>query len=329
MNFFDTYYNTNRMWSQGSYILTRFLKSAFTGPVKPTPGTAHNYYDPCPDKDKGFSESLFLSGKPFDFSRTWPNKPPIDIEIQNLALTKELTGQEDKIVLVGVNPGNLSDSGSQPNFSPMGPPLGRSSPYQIYTGGGARLVKTQLILHRDMFDYTLNVAGSAEAADIANRIRRLQKAWADELRWRQQADAAYNDPRYPAPGDLGGLSLADINDYRDLINQAQKQSQTVTLTIFRNVINWFRALQYPVYTKEGGIIAPRVFMRIGQFLQIEGWPNVTVTYDNIYSDGFPVKVTVDFQVTEAVQRAYDQTDIMTSSLGDNSAGMGTYVEWHN
>jgi hypothetical protein len=335
MDFFDTYYNSNSIWgSRGSYILTRFLKSAFTGPVRPTPGTAYNYYDPGPDKDRGFSEKLFLEGKPFDLTRTWPGRPPIDIEIQNLALTKELSGQEDKIILAGINPGNLTDSGSQPNFNTMGPPLGRSSPYQIYSGNGARNVKVTLALHRDMFDYQLNISGSKEIADWYEKMKKNQEAWInlqkEVAEMKRKSQESKDDPMIP--GDLySPMTMAEyeryVEFYQGALNQAKKQTELETLNIFRNTINWFRAIQYPVYTKEGGVIAPRVFMRIGQFIRIEGWPSVSISYENIYSEGFPVKVNIDFQVTETVQKAYDQTDIMSDRFEKDSAGMGTYVRW--
>ena len=332
MDFFDTYYNSNSIWgSRGSYILTRFLKSAFTGPVRPTPGTAYNYYDPGPDKGRGFNSQEYLKLYPNADFTNWPGRPPIDIEIQNLALTKELSGQEDKIILAGINPGNLTDSGSQPNFNTMGPPLGRSSPYQIYSGNGARNVKVTLGLHRDMFGYLLNISGSKKTADLYEKMKKDQEAWQkfqnEILRAKQEAEASgvlKPTERYLFPSTLYERYLAS---YKTAIEQAKKQAEDETMNTFRNTINWFRAIQYPVYTKEGGVIAPRVFMRIGQFIRIEGWPSVSISYENIYSEGFPVKVNIDFQVTETVQKAYDQTDIMSDRFEKDSAGMGTYVRW--
>ena len=321
MDFFDTYYNSNSVWgSRGSYILTRFLKSAFTGPVKPTPGTAKNYYEPNPAAGKGFDGKLFASTLA-DPSQNWPGRPPINIEVQNLALTQDLAGQEDKIILVGINPGNLSDSGSQPNFSTVGLPIGRSSPYQIYGGGSARVVKVTLALHRDMFGDKLYITKNQNIKSLNDQLLKI-------VAEREAALKRLSNPQSSVDLDAD-LELARELNYLERTQFLQRQSEMEVLQEYRNTINWFRSLQYPVYTKEGGVIAPRVFMRIGQFLEITGWPNVTVSYENIYTDGFPVRVNIDLQVTETVQRAYDQTGIATRYLTDKSDGMGNYVEWNN
>ena len=322
MNFFDTYYNSNNMWgSRGAYILTRFLKSAFTGPVRPTPGTARNYYEPNADAGKGFNGRLFASANLADPSQTWPGKPPIDIEVHNLALPKELTGQEDLVLLVGINPGNVTDSGSQPSFNAIGPPIGRSSPYQIYGGGGARVVRITIPLHRDMFGAKLYISGNK---NIQSLDEQLQKILAERDRLAQKR---LSDPQSSIDLDAD-LALAREMVSLERTQSLQRQSEMEVLQEYRNTINWFRALQYPVYTKEGGILAPRASMRIGQFLKIEGWPTVSVAYENIYTDGFPVKVNIDFQITETVQKAYDQTDIAKRFLSDESTGMGSYVQWN-
>ena len=92
----------------------------------------------------------------------------------------------------------------------------------------------------------------------------------------------------------------------------------MVLQSFVRTLNWFRSLEYPIYAQQG-VIAPRVYMRIGKFLVIEGWPQVGISYDNIYSEGYPVKATIDLSVYEALEQSYDQISI--------KKGAGMYVKW--
>lgn len=290
-----------------SYILTRFAKSVFTGPVRPTPGTAVAYSGTkSPDAGKGFNFKEWMMGHFPD--QQWPGDPPIDIEIKNLARPADKAGIEESLLLVGINPGGLQDNGNTPQFNPANV-LGRSSPFQVYLYNGARTVKATLPIHRDMFSF-YRPMGSEVQAIIDQYQENLEY-------WKLQKGKYLSE----------NATLVDDNG-QDMINEfitfRENAINGKILEAFRNTINWLRALQYPVYV-DGGVIAPKVYMRIGKFIQITGFPSIDVSYSNIYAEGYPVKADIGIMVTETVQNAYDQDRVYNKQDG-KSAGMD-YVEW--
>lgn len=282
-----------------SFIITRFAQSIFTGPVRPTPGTAKAYIKKAQDTYASeiagqYSDAYYKNRNTY---QGWPgNNPPIDIEIKNLA-RPDLTGADDSMILVGLNPGTLTDSGSEPRFDSVDV-LGRSSPFAVYRGGGARSVKATFKIHRDMFSFYLPF-GPRAMNDI-NYWEEMKKM--EEEGWGSEDTISYMEAQ---------------------LASAKKNLNEEILKAYRNTLNWIRALQYPVYDN-GGVIAPKVYMRIGKFLMIEGYPRVNISYDSIYSEGYPVVANVDLTVTETLQRAYDQKDIFAK---DGRSGGMDYVEW--
>lgn len=289
-----------------SYVITRFAKSVFTGPVRPTPGTAIVYTrSRSTDADYGFNLGDFMDRHFPD--QKWPStNPPIDIEIRNLARPAEAGGIDDYLLLVGMNPGVLNDSGSAPRFNPI-EVIGRSSPYAMYSGGQARQVKASFKIHRDMFAF-YKPFGDKTVSWVNQK-----KYWESERQKAKEGGYRYLDENNQ---DVIAQRLA-------VINQSTLNEQI--LESYRNTLNWLRALQYPVYAN-GGVIAPKVYMRIGKFLKVEGYPSVQITYDSIYSEGYPVVASVDVSITETLQRALDQTAIYNSY--NRSGGMDV-VEWPN
>lgn len=283
-----------------SYIVTRFVKSVFTGPVKPTPGTAIAYAQtPSPDAGLGFKGQEY--GKENYPDQKWPGTPPIDVEIKNLARPPEMAGIEESIVLVGINPGDLRDSGNTPSFQPQ-TPMGRSSPFQLYQYSQARQISLTLNLHRDMFAFYKPIGDQAT----------ITADWAGK-----QMSALTG-----ISGDV--MNPQTTNGYvRDRKAFIENSLKGEILEAYRNTINWLRALQLPVYSN-GGVIAPRVWVRVGKFLQVEGYPSVGVDYSNSYSEGYPVSAKVSLQVTETVQNAYDQKVVYNKE--HRSGGMD-FVEW--
>lgn len=292
-----------------SYIITRFAKSVFTGPVKPTPGTAIAFANTkTPDADKGFNQKEWASGHFPD--QTWPpTKPPIQIKITNLARPAD-SGMPEEITLVGINTGGLQDNGSTPTFQPS-TVIGRSSPYQIYRDNAARTVKLSIPIHRDMFEYyrPMGVEAQQLMAEYRENYQSNTEYWKLQDAKRRMGDA-------------------NLQNYEETISSflfRENAVQGKILEAFKNTINWFRALQYPVYTA-GGVIAPRVKMIVGDFIAIEGYPSVDLEYGNNYTENFPISVKVGVQVTETVQTAYDQAAIYNKN--NISVGMN-YVEWPN
>ena len=288
-----------------SYIITRFAKSIFTGPVRPTPGTAAAYAGKqAPDAKYGFNLDSFLEAQ--NLAR--PSNPPIQIDIKNLARMKS-DGIEDSLTLVGVNPGAITDGGSQPKFTSI-EVMGRSSPYAYYGGGGARTVSVDIRIHRELFAY-YQPFGKKAVSTLNYVSKRLKAAG--------KVSNYYNNEGKDEPDakEYQGSYLAEV------YAESQARMNEEILECFRNTINWFRALQYPIYGN-GGVIAPKVSMKIGSFLSIIGYPSVSVTYDNIFSENYPVSASVKVSITEALAKAVEQTMIYNNS--GESAGMDI-VEW--
>ena len=304
------------------YAITRFANSVLTGPYKPTPGTAKNYiYNPeyewykKPSKEGPVFEDKYSS----DFLYA---QPPVSITVINKAkLNDDKT--EESITLVGINPEGLSEIPSVPEFSAVSV-LGRSSPFQMYRGGGARSVKVTLPIYRDLF-FLYDQTFMEEQKRRYGYYEKYYDALYNEYNWN---DFSVDDLD---EADRNNLTLGQViaQRYRQQYKEWEKNhSDQNIIDRYLKTLRWFKSLSYPRYT-DSGVIAPKVGLIIkggesfvdNAFLEVEGIPNISISYGDIYSHGCPTSAKVDLSITEVVDPSFDQDRIMDRR-------QDSYVVWN-
>lgn len=121
-------------------------------------------------------------------------------------------------------------------------------------------------------------------------------------------------PQSYSGGEARSISFT-LSLHRDLFSLS---SEKATSDNFNGIINRLRAMNYPVYTA-AGVVSPKVFVKIGDFLRIRGIPQVTFNFKRPVSHQRFMAVDVTFTVTEVLDISWSATEVME--------GMERFVIW--
>lgn len=207
------------------------------------------------------------------------------ISFINLALPKN--SPQRIIKFRGLAVENFSDTPSIPLFNGYDIP-GRSSPVQSYQGGEARTVSFTLSLHRDIL------------SDYSHILNNQSKFPSNK---KKQSSIIKRSNGKVQDGNISVIFTASKG-----VKKSNKEEQ---LSIeFRDLINQFKAMNYPRYSKSG-VIPPNVFCEIGTSIRIKGIPNITIDYKKpIDRFGRYMSVDINVSITEVVERSFDATEVI-------------------
>ena len=252
--------------------------------------------------------------------------------IVNLALPEN---DPNRIIeIIGYQAESYSESLSEPSFEPLNS-FGRSSPYQIYTGGGSRSISFSMKFHRDMISpYTSTVYhGHPGGLDGGNdQYLGLYLGKEDDIDWDNYATYKQlilkkylNDMRegqYRGPQPYADIYDGVFSNSQEILqrwwNESNDNAEKEATLRFNLFLAKLRALNYPVYASNG-IIQPSVYVKIGNTLRLKGNCKVNITYDGLVKFNSFISCTADFTFTEVVDQAWSATEVI--------GGMQRYVKW--
>lgn len=206
------------------------------------------------------------------------------ISFINLALPKN--SPQRIIKFKGLSVENFSDTPSAPLFNGYDVP-GRSSPIQAYQGGESRTLSFTLQLHRDMLSIISHVDNN-------------------------QSNYPNSENDKDAESRNGAIQDGNIDViFTALKNTGKTDDPELRLSMeFRDLINQFKAMNYPRYSK-AGVVPPLIFCEIGTNVRIKGIPNITVDYKRpIDRFGRYMAVDINVSITEVLERSFDATEVI-------------------
>ena len=220
--------------------------------------------------------------------------------------------------------------------------MGRSSPVAMYLNGGARSISFSMQFHRDMIAPYSTAVNYAQPGIDGDTIyqglylgegkeplteQQMLKRYYNNLLLdiKNQTDydyisnlSAYQKARIISSFDTGIAPDVDLNELQQIYDEHTLQAEIEASARFQTFINKIKALNYPVYSPSG-VVAPQVYLKIGETLRLKGYCETSITWQNISKFNNLISANVTFNFTEVVDQAWSATEVIT--------GMQRYVKW--
>lgn len=230
--------------------------------------------------------------------------------------------------------------------------MGRSSPVAMYLNGNARSISFSMQFHRDMIaPYSTAVNYSQPGIDGDTIYQGLYLGEGKEpLTEQQLLKRYYNNLLLDIKNQIDYDSFSNLSDYLSSVSDYGGEIERILFSLntgippevylnkqlkqgydehtlqaeieasarFQTFINKIKALNYPVYSP-AGVVAPQVYLKIGETLRLKGYCETSITWQNISKFNNLISANVTFNFTEVVDQAWSATEVIT--------GMQRYIKW--